>query len=111
MQFPLQKGRKRIHRLVVLPEYQGLGIGTVLLNTISELYCGKNWEVYIITSNRALNHSLKRDKHWHHMRTMLARDSTNNNFDNMQNAKIGTGKEEAGTRILSTFKTTQRDWL
>jgi GNAT superfamily N-acetyltransferase len=42
----------RISRLVVLPDYQGIGVGKRLLNFIAELYTSQtNLPFYILTSN------------------------------------------------------------
>jgi GNAT superfamily N-acetyltransferase len=42
----------RVHRLVVLPDYQGIGLGKRLLNFIAELYSSQTKApFYIITSN------------------------------------------------------------
>jgi GNAT superfamily N-acetyltransferase len=45
----------RVHRLVVLPDYQGIGVGKRLLNFIAELYSSQTKRpFYIITSNPQL---------------------------------------------------------
>jgi len=42
----------RVSRLVVLPDYQGIGIGKKLLNFVAELYCSQTkMPFYILTSN------------------------------------------------------------
>ena len=42
----------RVSRLVVLPDYQGIGVGKRLLNFIAELYVSQTkMPVYILTSN------------------------------------------------------------
>jgi GNAT superfamily N-acetyltransferase len=42
----------RVSRLVVLPDYQGIGIGKLLLNFIAELYTSQTkMHFYILTSN------------------------------------------------------------
>jgi len=42
----------RVHRLVVLPDYQGIGLGKRLLNFIAELYTSQTKApFYIVTSN------------------------------------------------------------
>jgi GNAT superfamily N-acetyltransferase len=47
----------RVSRLVVLPDYQGIGIGKKLLNFIAELYFSQTkMPVYILTSNPQLVH-------------------------------------------------------
>jgi len=45
----------RVSRLVVLPDYQGIGIGKRLLNFIAELYTSKTkLPFYLVTSNPQL---------------------------------------------------------
>jgi GNAT superfamily N-acetyltransferase len=42
----------RVSRLVVLPDYQGIGVGKRLLNFIAELYASQTkMPFYILTSN------------------------------------------------------------
>ena len=54
----------RVHRIVVLPDFQGLGIGTKLLEWICEYYNKQNKVMYIRTSHIKLASSLKRSKNW-----------------------------------------------
>jgi GNAT superfamily N-acetyltransferase len=45
----------RVSRLVVLPDYQGIGIGKRLLNFVAELYTSRiNLPFYLVTSNPQL---------------------------------------------------------
>lgn len=45
----------RVSRLVVLPDYQGIGVGKKLLNFIAELYTSQtNLPFYLATSNPQL---------------------------------------------------------
>lgn len=53
-----------IHRLVVLPDYQGIGIGIKFLNEISNIYNQKGWKVRIITSSPSLSNGLIKNKNW-----------------------------------------------
>ena len=61
---PRVKNLLKIHRLVVLPDYQGIGIGKSLLNFVAELYFKKKKRVMITTSHPAVNHFLNKDKRW-----------------------------------------------
>ena len=49
---------KRIHRLVILPEYQGIGIGIKFLSEIASLYTN----IYITTSLKSLTMGLIKNK-------------------------------------------------
>jgi GNAT superfamily N-acetyltransferase len=59
----------RVSRLVVLPDYQGIGVGKRLLNFIAELYSQTKMPFYIVTSNPQLIRgnlsSWKITRYWH----------------------------------------------
>jgi ABC-type lipoprotein export system ATPase subunit len=58
------KNLKRITRLVVLPDFQGIGIGKKLLDTIAEHIVNNNFRLTIVTSTPTLYMNLKKDKKW-----------------------------------------------
>ena len=58
---PKVKNMKKIHRVVVLPDYQGIGIGRALINFIGKHYSDIGFRVAITTSHPAINKSLERD--------------------------------------------------
>lgn len=53
-----------ISRIVVLPDYQGLGIGKHLINYISALYASIGSKMYIRTINPAIGIALCNDENW-----------------------------------------------
>ena len=55
---------QRVHRLVLLPDYQGLGIGKKLLNITSNIISSKYIKVHIVTSLKGFGKSLLKDKKW-----------------------------------------------
>jgi len=55
---------RRVSRMVILPDFQGLGLGKHLLNYISSLYFSNNNQMFIRTMNPALGISLSKDKNW-----------------------------------------------
>lgn len=55
---------KKIHRMVVLPDFQGIGIGKKLLNEISEIYYKQNFRVLITTGALSFINSLGKEKNW-----------------------------------------------
>jgi len=59
---PIVKNMKKVHRLVVLPEYQGIGVGNILLNEVAKLYINNRFS--IVTSSPSLISSLKKSKEW-----------------------------------------------
>lgn len=60
---PILKNLKRVHRLVIHPDYQGLGIGLRLLNDVAKLYIPK-FKFGIITSSPPLILSLSNSPDW-----------------------------------------------
>lgn len=64
IQFPMRKGWKRGHRLVVLPDFQGIGIGTLFHNYCAELVSREGWRINSTTTTPALINSMIRDKSW-----------------------------------------------
>lgn len=66
LHFPHPKIRnmKRVTRLVVLPDFQGLGIGLRLMNFVAELYRNSGYRFSLTTSTPALLWSIKKDRQW-----------------------------------------------
>lgn len=61
---PKAKNIKKVHRLVILPDYQGAGIGLRLLNEIGYLYKKQKNRFNIVTSSPSLINSLKKSNQW-----------------------------------------------
>jgi len=55
----------RIHRIVVLPDFQGLGVGTRFMNMLGDLYNHHGKILYIRTSHTKLIHYLMRNEKWY----------------------------------------------
>lgn len=64
MQAALMKGVKRVHRMVTLPEYQGIGIGTHFIDFIAGLYSAEGFRFNLITTTPALRFALEKSKNW-----------------------------------------------
>lgn len=64
IQFPMRKGWKRVHRLVVLPDFQGIGIGTRFINEVSKEYLKRDLNINLTTTTPSLVGALSRDIHW-----------------------------------------------
>lgn len=60
----MQKGRKRVHRLVVLPDYQGIGIGTTFIKEIAKIINQRGYELNLTTTTPALVGALRKDPEW-----------------------------------------------
>ena len=61
---PKVKNIKKIHRLVILPDYQGIGLGINLLNEIGKIIKKDKNRCTIVTSAPSLINSLKYNKEW-----------------------------------------------
>ena len=61
---PKVKNIKKIHRLVILPDYQGIGLGINLLNEIAKIIKKDKNRCTIVTSAPSLINSLKYNKEW-----------------------------------------------
>ncbi|MCA9247353.1 MAG: GNAT family N-acetyltransferase [Planctomycetales bacterium] len=59
-----RKGRWRISRLVVLPDYQGIGIGTKLADSLAADYTAKRRGVNLTTSHPAMIAALRHSPRW-----------------------------------------------
>lgn len=55
---------KRVCRLVILPDYQGIGLGTKLLNVIAEHYTALGFDFSIVTSARNMIFALNSNSNW-----------------------------------------------
>lgn len=60
----MRKGWKRVHRLVVLPDYQGIGIGTAFIKAIAEHYTQRGYVMNLTTTTPSLVHALRRSSSW-----------------------------------------------
>ena len=60
----INKKLKRVSRLVILPDYQGIGLGTKFLNYMAKIYVDLGWDFSIITSAKNLIFALRKDKKW-----------------------------------------------
>lgn len=64
IQAPLRKGFKQVHRLVVLPDYQGIGIGTKFITFIAKNYAKQDSTVKLITTTPAIRFALDKATNW-----------------------------------------------
>jgi GNAT superfamily N-acetyltransferase len=61
---PKVKNFKKGHRLVVLPDYQGLGIGHIFSSEIAKKYVEQGNRFIITSSTKSLFKQRKSDKNW-----------------------------------------------
>lgn len=104
IQFPMRKGWKRIHRLVVLPDYQGIGIGVRFINEVSKHYKDNGWNVNLTTTTPSLIHVLARGKEWALIRKGRTKGNLNKFFRNNPNRTSEKWtKAESSNRITYSF--------
>lgn len=60
----INKKIKRVSRLVILPDYQGIGLGTRFLNQIAKYYINQGFDFTIVTSAKNLISSLRKRPEW-----------------------------------------------
>ncbi|HER8705966.1 TPA: GNAT family N-acetyltransferase [Streptococcus pyogenes] len=61
---PKNKKIKRVTRLVILPDYQGVGLGTRFLKSVAEIYSCQGFDFRIVTSAKNLINALNRNTNW-----------------------------------------------
>ena len=88
---PIVKNMKRVHRLVILPDYQGAGFGIKFLNEIGKKYKNEEFRYRIVTSSPSLVHALKGRKEWACINHGRKRD--NNNITSGSHNRITTSWE------------------
>lgn len=60
----INKKIKRVTRLVILPDYQGIGLGTKFLNVIADMYKKQGYDFTIVTSAKNMICALIRSDKW-----------------------------------------------
>jgi GNAT superfamily N-acetyltransferase len=58
------KNLKRCSRLVILPDYQGIGLGTKFLDAIAQYYKNLNYKFSIVTSAKNMIQALNKNPKW-----------------------------------------------
>lgn len=61
---PINKKLKRVSRLVILPDYQGIGLGTKFLDKMAIYYEKLGYEFSIVTSAKNLISTLRKKENW-----------------------------------------------
>lgn len=64
MPHPRVKNLKKTHRLVVLPDFQGLGIGVRMSNYIADYVTRQDFRFLTLTNNPAFIHNLNTSPNW-----------------------------------------------
>lgn len=101
---PLKKGKKRVHRLVVLPDYQGVGIGTAFINAVAKIVEKEGYELNLTTTTPALVGALRRSPEW----TLARYGRAKGSFKGVQN-KYGL-EDKVFERATSANRITYSFW-
>lgn len=97
------KNGYRISRVVVLPDFQGLGIGFQFVNWFGQVYKNDEKNMYIKTSNPALWKAFERSKDW----LNCGQTKGEKKAEMMQSKKTKSGRTfETSTRISKSYKFT-----
>lgn len=75
---PKLKNTFRGHRSIVLPDYQGVGIGSAFTNYIADYFIKNNKRYISTTSNPAMIHARVNDEKW----LMIRKSRTSKGSDN-----------------------------
>ena len=97
---PKVKNTWRGHRTVILPDFQGIGLGSIMTNEIGEILRSEGKTFITTTSNPALIYSRKKDPKW--ICTRHGRSSSGSLGGKIQN-KFKKGSTSA-MRITVSFK-------
>lgn len=99
--FPMKKGKKRVHRLVVLPDYQGVGIGTAFINAVAEIVTAEGYELNLTTTTPALVGALRRSSCW----TLARFGRSKNTYKNFEKVY---GENKSRAKHLSDAQSNNR---
>jgi GNAT superfamily N-acetyltransferase len=61
---PIVKNMKRIHRIVVRPDYQGIGLGVRFMSQIAENYAKQKNRISLVTSAPSFVYGLQKHPNW-----------------------------------------------
>lgn len=61
---PVNKNLRRCSRLVIMPDYQGIGLGYEFLNVVAEYYKNAGYNFSIVTSAKNFIHKLDKSDKW-----------------------------------------------
>tara|TARA_S200002703_G_C3769722_1_gene236993 strand:- start:29 stop:1108 length:1080 start_codon:yes stop_codon:yes gene_type:complete len=96
---PKIKNAKREHRIVTLPDYQGIGLGNRISDFIAKYYTEKGFNYYSTTSQPAMIYYRNKSLNWALVRN-LSHVSNNNKSSTIKQLK----KTSSSNRLTASFK-------
>jgi energy-coupling factor transporter ATP-binding protein EcfA2 len=103
----------RATRLVVMPEWQGIGVGTKFLNTVCEYHlqgrgrCGRELPTFFHTSHPQLCGALRHSKLWVQSSAKLYGDNKVRSHGSLARSAIRKGEEVRGAGFGGHFRAVQ----
>lgn len=89
---------RRVSRMVVLPDYQGIGIGYKFLKVVADYYKSEGYDFHICTSAKNLVVKLAHSSEWTMIRLCV-------NDNNKPGSKIENGRKSMRTKCkTASFK-------
>lgn len=98
------KNGYRISRVVVLPDYQGLGLGFKIINYFGQLYAADNKTLYIKTSNPALFGAMKKNADKWKFTNGVTREQLNSDWMEKQQTSDRGGMLKMRNAITKSYK-------
>lgn len=93
---PKAKNIKRIHRIVVKPDYQGIGLGGRFITEIARKYRALGFRVSLVTSSPAFIHGLRSSSKWK-MTRKPGRMDGKSDYNNLK-------ASSSNSRLTATFE-------
>jgi ABC-type Mn2+/Zn2+ transport system ATPase subunit/GNAT superfamily N-acetyltransferase len=94
---PHVKNMKRIHRIVVRPDYQGVGLGVKFITTVADDYKKKGFRLMLVTSAPSFVYGLQKTKNW-----VMVRKPGRTNLP--KNGEISNANSVSSARITASFE-------
>jgi ABC-type dipeptide/oligopeptide/nickel transport system ATPase subunit len=95
----LKKNIKQTHRIVVHPEFQGLGIGLRMANWMGQCLADKGDRLFLVTAHPAMIGALAKSPRWQHERTMAGNGKGGSSMTKLRRHQ----KLFSAQRIASSF--------
>lgn len=95
---PKVKNMKRVHRLVILPQFQGMGLGEILSSHVADLFFKQNIRIRIGSSHPSLYYRYSNSPLW----TYKGKKKNEIVYDN----KSIRNRFSSGDRSIFTFEYT-----
>lgn len=97
---PKIKNIKRIHRIVVKPDYQGIGLGSKFLAEVAKKYKSEKYRVSLVTSSPAFIYGLSKSDCW----VMVRKPSRVRARDKKEVSHNNIAQSSSSGRLTATFE-------